>query len=144
MHAAVSAGVGIICLAAAAVLILAGGWQWPRMIVALVLTGSAGLLSSTIGGWVQGTVTRLDTRVSGFIGTWTGAAVTGVLSLVLLACLGFWVWRGQIDTKTVGVAAAVPMTVTLIPGPVGALAVGAVSIVPSVLGAIIAFLFGMR
>jgi hypothetical protein len=140
----VSAGVGVVCLVAAGVLIVAGRWQWPRLIVALVLTGAAGLLSSSIAGWVQGSVTRLDAKASGFIGSWTGATVTGVLSLVLVACLAFWVWQGQIDMKTVGVAAAVPLTVTLIPGPLGAFAVGAVSIVPAVLGGIIAWLFGMR
>jgi hypothetical protein len=140
----VSAGVGILCLVAAGVLIVAGRWQWPRLIVALVLTGTTGLLSSSIAGWVQGSVTKLDGKLSGFIGSWTGATVTGLLSLVLVACLAFWVWQGQIDTKTVGVAAAVPLTVSLIPGPVGAFALAAVSIVPSVLGGVIAWLFGMR
>lgn len=143
MQAAVSAGVGLVCLVAAGVLIMAGGWQWPRLIVALVLTGSAGLVSSTVGGWAQRSITRVDGRIGSFVGQWTGAAVTGLLSVILLGVLAFWVWHGQVDTKTVGVAAAVPMTVSLIPGPLGTFAVAAVSIVPSVLGGVIAWLFGL-
>jgi hypothetical protein len=143
MQGVVSAVVGLVCLVAAGVLIVAGKWQWPRLIVALVLTGSAGLLSSTIGGWAQRSVTGVDRRVGSFIGQWTGAAVTGLLSLVLLALLGFWVWRRQIDLKTIGVAAAVPMTVSLIPGPLGAVAVAAVSIVPWAVGSVIALSLGM-
>jgi hypothetical protein len=143
MHAVVSAAVGVVCLIAAGVLIVAGRWQWPRLIVALVLTGSAGLLSSSVGGWIQRSVTGVDSRIGSFIGQWTGATVTGLLSLILLAVLGFWVWHGRIDTKTVGVAAAVPMTVALIPGPLGTFAVAAVAIVPSVLGGVIAWLFGL-
>jgi hypothetical protein len=143
MHAVVSAAVGVVCLIAAGVLIVAGRWQWPRLIVALVMTGSAGLLSSTIGVWAQHSVSNIDGRIGSFIGQWTGATVTGLLSLILLAVLGFWVWHGRIDTKTVGVAAAVPMTVALIPGPLGTFAVAAVTIVPSVLGGVIAWLFGL-
>jgi hypothetical protein len=133
-----------VCLVAAGVLIVAGQWQWPRLIVALVLTGSAGLLSSTIGGWAQRSVTSVDHRVGSFIGQWTGAAVTGLLSLVLLAVLGFWVWHRQIDLKTIGVAAAVPMTVSLIPGPLGTFAVAAVSIDPVGGGQRRRLSFGMR
>jgi hypothetical protein len=140
----VSAGVGIVCLVAAGVLILAGRWQWPRTIIALVITGAAGLLSSTVGAWMQGTVTQLDRRAAGFIGQWTGVVVTGLIAAVLLAVLAFWVWHGQIDTKTVGVAAAVPLSVSLIPGPFGSFAVAAVSIVPALLGGGIAWLFGLR
>lgn len=144
MHAAVSAAVGIVCLIAACVLMVVGQWQWPRLIVALVMTGSAGLLSSTIGGWAQRSVTSLDRRFSSFVGQWTGAAVTGLLSLVLLAVLGFWVWHRRIDVKTIGVAAAVPMTVTLIPGPLGTFAVAVVSVIPWALGGAVAWLFGLR
>lgn len=142
MQGIVSAGVGIICLVAAGVLILAGRWQWPRLIVALILTGSAGLMSATIGGLLQRSVTRLDNKAGSFIGQWTGTVVTGLIAVVLLAVLAFWVWHQQIDTKTVGVAAAVPLTVSLIPGPAGAFAVGAVSIVPIVVGGVVAWLFG--
>lgn len=143
MQAGVSAGVGIVCLVAAGVLIVAGRWQWPRLIVALVITGVAGLLTSTIGSWMHASVTRLDRRASAFVGQWTGAAVSGILAVVLLGFLAFWIWHNQVDAKTIGVAAAVPVTVTLIPGPLGAFAVAAVSVVPAVLGGVVAWLFGL-
>lgn len=143
MQGVVSAGVGLVCLVVAAVLIVAGGWQWPRLIVALVLTGSAGLLSSTIGGWVQRSVTSVDAKASGLVGQWTGVAVTGLLSLALLGFLGFWVYRGQIDAKTVAAAAVAPAAVVLIPGAVGSVLLTLLALVPSVLGAVIAFLFGL-
>jgi hypothetical protein len=144
MAGIVSAGVGVVCLVAAGVLIVAGRWQWPRVIVALVLTGSAGLLGSTVGRWVQHGVTNVDHRAGTFVGRWTGATIFGLLALVLVAMLAFWVWHGQVDSKTISVAAAVPASVSLIPGPLGAFAVAAVSIVPSVLGGVIAWLFGLR
>lgn len=143
MRTVVSAGVGLVCLVAAMVLIVAGRWQWPRLIVALVLTGSAGLMTSTVGTWAQRSVTSIDARAGSMVGQWTGATVTGLLSLVLLGFLGFWVWQGQIDTKTVATAALVPMTISLIPGAVGSLAVSVVSIVPSVLGGVVAWAFGI-
>lgn len=142
LQTGISAGVGVLCLVAAAILITAGSWQWPRLIVALVLTGVAGLANATFAGAVQRSVTRLDGKVGGFIGEWTGAAVTGVIGLTLIGLLGFWVWKNRIDIRTVGVAAAVPFTVTLIPGPLGVFLVSAVAVVPLMLGGVVAWLFG--
>lgn len=143
MQAGVSAGVGVLCLVAAGLLIVAGEWQWPRLIVALVLTGVAGLTHATVGNVMHRSVTRLDARVSGVVGGWTGVAVTGVVGVVLLGLLAFWVWHKQVDMKTVGVAAAVPLSVSLIPGPLGTFAAGLVSIVPAMLGGAVAWLFGL-
>lgn len=141
---AVTAAVGIVALLGAVVIATVGRMQWPRLAAALVLTGVAGVLNSTIGPALQRAVTAVDRQAGQFIGRWTGTAVIGLVGVVVLAVAAFWIWQGRIDMRTLGVTALVPPTVTLIPGAVGSMAVAAVGVVPMLLGGAISWLFGIR
>ena len=143
LETGVSAAVGVISLIAAAVLIVAGSWQWPRLIVALVFTGVAGIGSASFAEPMQRQITDWDRNLGQWIGEWTGDALTGVIGLVSLSVLLFWVWRQRIDLRTVGLAAVVPLTVGLIPGAFGSFMTSAVAVVPNLLGDGIAWLFGI-
>jgi hypothetical protein len=139
----VSVAVGLVCLVVALIFATVGKMAWPRVTVALVLTAAAGLLNGTIGPAVHRMVTRLDAQAAHAIGRWTGATITGLLALVVLGVAGFWVWQKKIDFRTLGVVAAVPPTVTLIPGALGAAAVAVVGIVPLVGAAVVGWALGI-
>lgn len=140
---AVSATVGILAGVGALLLATVGRMQWPRLIAALVLTSVAGILNSTFGPTAHGWATAVDGFVGQFIGRWTGTAVIGVVGLVVLAVAGFRVYQRNIDARTLVAVAAVPPTVTLIPGTLGAVAVAVVGFVPWVLSWVIALFFGL-
>lgn len=140
---AVSATVGAVSLVAALLIATVGRMAWPRLVVALTLTGSAGLLNSTFGPWIRSGVNRADDFLAQFIGDWTGVVVTGLIGVVVLAVAGFWVANGKIDLRTLGVVAAVPPTVTLIPGALGSIAVTVVGVVPWLVSRGVAAAFGV-
>jgi hypothetical protein len=118
--------------------------HWPRVVVALVLTGVAGLLNTPIGQWLHQAVTAADGAVGHAIGRWTGVVVTGLLALTVFATAAFWVYHRKIDLRTLAVVATVPLTVTLIPGALGSVAAGIVNIVPTVVGGLMSAAFGIR
>ncbi len=140
---AVTAAVGVISLVGAALLITVGRMQWPRLVVGLVITGVAGILNTTIGPTIRDGVNTADDHLGQFIGEWTGTTVTGLIGAIVLGTVAFWVWRNQIDLRTVGVAALVPPTITLIPGALGTAATTVVGVVPWALGAVLSFAFGI-
>ncbi len=139
----VSVAVGVLSLIGAAVLATVGNMAWPRVVVALVLTGVAGILNGSFGPAIHRAVTTADGKASQVIGQFTGTAVTGLLAIVAFAALAFWVWRDHIDTRTLAVAAVVPATVTMIPGAFGTVATAVVGFVPLVVSAVLRFAFGI-
>ncbi len=140
---AVTATVGVVCLVAAVLIATVGRMAWPRVVVALTLTGSAGVLNSTLGPKIRQGVNRLDALAAQFIGDWTGTVITGLLGVVLFTVAAFWVWQKKIDFRTLAVVAAVPPTVTMIPGAFGTVAVTLVGLVPWLVSWAILKLFGI-
>lgn len=140
---AVTATLGVLALVGALVIATVGRMQWPRVTAALVLTGVAGILNSTVGPTARNAINTADSYLGQFIGRWTGTAVTGVIGLVVLSVAGFWIYQRRIDIRTLGVVAAVPPTITLIPGTLGTIAVTVVGIVPWMAAGIIGWLFGI-
>jgi hypothetical protein len=136
-----SVAVGVICLVLAGVLITVGRMQWPLVAVALVLTGTAGVVNGTIGVTVHQAATQVDRWAGQAIGTLTGVAVTGVVALALVAALGFWIYQRRIGTGALLATAAVPVASTLIPGTAGVVIMTIVGIVPAVLGGVVSWLF---
>lgn len=140
---AVTATAGVLSLVVALLIATVGRMVWPRVVAALVLTGVAGILNSTIGPAVRIGVGALDAQLGMFIGRWTGTAVMGVIGVVVFVIAAFRIVRRDIDMRTLAVTAAVPATVTLIPGMLGTIAVTVVGIVPWVAARILAFMFGL-
>lgn len=140
---AVTATLGVLALVGAIVIATVGRMQWPRVTAALVLTGVAGILNSTIGPTVRDGINNADSYLGQFVGRWTGTAVTGIIGLVVLAVAAFWIYQGRIDIRTLGVTAAVPPTITLIPGTLGTIAVTAVGVVPWLVAGVIGWLCGI-
>lgn len=124
---AVTATVGVVCLVAAALIWTVGGRHTPRLVVALVMTGVAGIASTAAGSWLREAVGWLNTAVAGVIGRLTGAVVVGLVAAIALYVLVVHLRNRSVDNKTLVSAAIVPVAVTSIPGPIGAAAATAVS-----------------
>jgi hypothetical protein len=140
---AISAAVGVICLIFAVLNVYVGKNHWPKLTVALVLTGATGLLNATIGSTIHRAINNADAASAKFVGGLTGVVVTGVLSATLFGYLLFRLKHKQFDKRTYTVTALVPATVTLIPGTVGTIATTVVGIVPAFVAGIVGWAFGV-
>jgi len=136
-----SIAAGVICLVLAGLLITVGQMHWPRVAVALVLTGVAGIINGTIGRPLHTWVTWTDHLVGQTIGRFTGIAIVGIIAIVVLGVFGAWIYHQKIDNATLAVTAAVPLVGPLLPGPIGTVAMFVIGIVPSLLGAGVSWLF---
>lgn len=140
----VSLAVGLLSLVLAGLIATVGGMAWPRAVVALTLTGSAGLLSSTLGPTIRDAVGRADAAIGSILGRFTGLAVTGLLGILVVGFLALRVLRNVIDSRTIAAAAATPPVVALIPGVAGSIATTVVGIVPWLVTAVFSLAFGIR
>lgn len=143
MNAAVPVSIGIICLIGAGLIAWFGNLQWPRLTVALLLTGVQGILNGTLGPMIRHGVNLADHRFSDFIGQWTGTAVTGIIGAIVLGIAGFRIYQNSYDNKTLIAVAMVPATIALIPGTVGDIARSLVGFVPTVVSTVIGWAFGI-
>jgi hypothetical protein len=141
MHYVVTGAVGVICGVAALLIATVGRMQWPRLVVALTLTAAAGILHSTIGGYVHHGAGKVDHWAAQGIGKWTGTYITGLVGAVVLALVAFRIYHDVINGKTLALVSTVPATVTLIPGLAGTIATTVVGIVPWILSGIVSLLF---
>ncbi len=136
-------GVGTIATIGALLLIGPGRMMAPYCIVALTVTGTSGLMSGSIGPLVHDGVTKLN----GFVGQWatpyTGVAITLIISVIAMGCLGFWLYHRQFDLRTFGFAALLPVATTFIPGPLGDFLTGVVGLVPAIVTGLIRAGFGL-
>jgi len=139
----VSALAGLICLVIAALIWFVGGKHTPRLIVLLVLTGTAGLLGTPAGGWLRTAVGWLSGATGTVTGRLTGVVVVGLVALVAIYVLVIHLRGGRADVKTIAAAVVTPAAVTTIPGPVGALASGAIGAVTGGVGAGVGAMFGL-
>jgi hypothetical protein len=135
----VSIGVGLVALAFAILIATVGRQKFPRLAIALMLTAVAGLVAGSFGPALHHGVTAADSYASASIGRWTGTAVTGFLALVVIGVWGFLVYHGQLDLRTLGLTAAVPLFVNLVPGIFGTIAIFVIGIVPEVVGGLLSW-----
>lgn len=130
-------GVGAFALGAAFCLAVFGKMLWPKLIVALIVTGVGGVLVGTWGGAIRGAVVKADAAAGHAIGTLTGTAVMGLGAFIVVFMWGLWIYNNQIDKKTLAFSGIVPIAVTLIPGVIGTVATWAVSGVAVVVGGLL-------
>lgn len=139
----VSATMGLLCLIAAGFMwFLADRWH-PRIVVALVLSGMAGLAGSGVGMWMHRTASGLDRWLGQFIGQFTGTALTGLVAIIVLTFVGIAMWKNRVSGKTLVAAAFVPVTVAMIPGMIGQAGTSVVTGLASAVGSIGGALFGI-
>jgi hypothetical protein len=127
---AVGALAGLLCMAAALLLYFVGNNEIPRLTAALWVTGWAGLLNSTVGPTVNNFATKLDGMLGDAVNSLTGEVLTGGLGVIVLAPACYWIYYNTIETKHLAVMAAIPPTISLIPGTLGEVATTVVGIVP--------------
>jgi hypothetical protein len=140
---AVPLAVGSLCIVGAFLLLVPGRMMAPYVIVALVITGVSGLMSGSIGPLVHTGVTKLNGLVGKSLNPWTGVAVSLIVAVIVIGCTALWVIRRQFDLRTFGTAALVPVSVNLVPGPIGAFLIGLVGIIPAAVSAIVKYAFGL-
>lgn len=149
----VSAGVGVLCLVMAIVL-----WVFvrdviskpqmrvwvDRFVVALVIAGVLGILSTKVGGWLRSGVAWVNAQVAGVIGSVTGATITFIVALIAFVIVVAHLITAKIGKGTFTAAVLSPVTVAAIPGPLGAAALATITAIGGIAGAAVAALFGMR
>lgn len=126
----VGAAAGVVCVVAAIVLYTVGQNEIPRLTAALWVTGIAGLMNSTIGPTINRFATGIDDRLGEAVNSLVGETITGGLGFLVILPAFFWIRRNQLQAKELLVLAAIPPTVSLIPGTFGQVVTTVVGIVP--------------
>lgn len=139
-----SLAVGVLSIVIAVLIATVGGMAWPRLVVALTMTGTAGLLNGTLGPTMRAAINSADAATGSVLGRFTGVAITGLIGVLVIGFLALRVWQNVIDTRVIAAAAAAPLTVTLIPGTVGSIATIVIGVVPWFITTIFGFAFGIR
>lgn len=134
----VSAGVGVIALLAALCMWTLAGRFCPPLVLFLVITGAAGVLSTPVGGWIRDGISWLDEHTAAW-GHVTGITIIGLAALglaivVIVRTVQWFVHRAE---RLAGLESApaeeeedrfgrviiaggfLPAVVTTIPGTVG-------------------------
>lgn len=117
--------VGVIALVFATLMWTVWDGKYPPAIFALTVTGSAGILGTQVGGWVQSGYLWAATGVGGLIGRFTGVTIAWLGALVIVIIVGIHIhdhFRGgknEIGGWTIGLGALLPVTTATIPGIVG-------------------------
>jgi len=139
----VSLAVGVVCLTLAALIWVFGNHAWPRVVVALVITGSVGLTASPVGRWVADVINTGDQIIGSIIGRFTGAVITGLLALAIICFLGFRLYHNRIDDKTLIAAGVAPPAAALIPGAAGQIVMSVISIPAAAIAWAVGSIFGV-
>ena len=134
LNGAVSAAIGLVCLAVAAAIWFFGNKHTPRFVVLLIMTGMAGMVGTPLGAWMRHAVAWANDTAAKITTRWTGAAVTGLLAGLAVYVLAIRMKDNKVDRVTLGTAAVTPVAVASIPGPVGAAAYSVVTAITSVVG----------
>lgn len=119
LNGAVSAAVGLVCLAAAGLIWFIGNKHTPRLVVLLVMTGMAGMVGTPFGRWVRSVVDWANEALANVTTRWTGTAVTGLLAAGATYFVAVRLKDNKIDEATLVVAGIVPLAVATIPGSIG-------------------------
>ena len=149
----VSVVTGVVCLGIAAVLWLvvrdsvrpaqAKAWL-DRGITLLVLAGTVGIAGTKLGGWIRTGVGWATSHLGQFIGSLTGTAVVFLAAVFVFVVVVVHLVTAKVGRGTLAAAVVSPLTVASIPGPFGAAALTAMSVVAGAVGAGVAGLFGLR
>lgn len=137
----VSLTVGALALVGAGLIATVGKQKWPRIAVALTLTGVSGLVNGSFGPTLHNAVTKADHAVGQATNTLLGTAITGVIGIIIVGWWVLWVYNGKLDLGTLALSAAVPLVVNLIPGMLGTAAIYAIGIIPQVTSGLISLLY---
>lgn len=137
----VSATVGVVALLAAALIWFFGN-HTPRVVVLLLMTGVAGILGTPVGRWLRGLTDWSNRELAGVTANFTGAAVYGLVAIAATYILAVRMWRKKVTKLTLVCAAAVPVAVSTIPGPVGNAAYAVVTGVTAACGVAIGWALG--
>lgn len=149
MQTTLTVGGALLCIGAIiAIRILAGAKlgkltvpDLPKVQVGLAIAASWGLMGTRVGQWIHRAVTWADAGLNGFIGSWTGASVTGLLAVVVVALAVRRFLKSSADGQTLGLAAAFPVVGAMVPGAAGSVFVGIASFIAGVIGTVINFIF---
>lgn len=139
---AVTTGIGVLAALVAAFLIL-DGWRLPKLVVALVMTASAGIVTGTVGAWVHEGSTFVEDKVNqmGHTVLGPGFVASVVIGIIVVGLLILRLRRGQYDVRTLGLAASTPLAVTMIPGLVGTILIAVFGYLTGLLGGALDYLF---
>src|SRR5205807_4465024 len=124
-HQGITGGVGAAALVASAVIWFLSGWKWARYIaIGCAITGMAGILNTGVGAYLGDAVNRVGELVSSLASTYgVGVAVAmGAAALVVFTVKRLVQGRSdpsQLDERTWGMAAGIPLVAGAIPGPLG-------------------------
>lgn len=150
MHATISVTAAVMCIAAICVIRLLSGTHLgklavpdlPKVQVILAITASVGLTGTKVGGWIHSVITWADTTTGGWIGSLTGATITGLLALALIALFVKNFLQDSADVKTLSLAAALPPAGTMVSGAIGSAVVTSTAFLAGLVGTAIGALFG--
>jgi hypothetical protein len=139
-----SGTLGAVALLAAFLMWTVGRGHWPKFILALVITGTAGLMKSRVGDWVRSPINWLNNAISGVAG-WLGIGLSlGIIVGVLVYVLVRHIKDDGIDEKTLGLSAGITLTAGMIPGWVGVAVTTVLGIVIEIVALIFKFLLGIH
>jgi hypothetical protein len=148
--------VGVACLVAAGILAVVGSskgagqpgkrskrqYEWPLVLLLLLVTASDALMTTPIGSWIHEGVTVANTTAGAAVGRFTGELVGGIASIALAGVFVFRVVKRRYDNITYTTGMLAPAAFPAVPGVVGTvlmvLVTGPVWLVSQVIG----FLFG--
>lgn len=139
----VSGSVGLICLGAALLMWTVGNQQLPIVIVCLVITGVAGILNTGVGGWIRTGVNWVNTGISKIAGTLGLPLTLGAIAAALTYIVVVHMLKDRIADKTLLMAGVLPAVAGAIPGVVGTVITGALSLLTSIVAFPITFGFGL-
>ena len=140
----VTAAVGLVCLVAACLIWTVGRGHTPRLVVALVIAGSVGIVGSPLGGWIRRAVLYLDQLAGTATGRLTGVVVTGLIGLIALYVLAVHLWHNSVDIRTLAAALIAPVAMTSVPGVVGTVGASVLGAIASAVGMAVGAAFGIH
>lgn len=125
-HPGYTVAAGVVCLVLAGLIWLPGRERWPRIAVVLVIAGIGSILTTKAGQWARDGVMWLEGQINRGLGDLFGVTLAWVLALVAIVIVGFHLHHRTVSRSTLAYAAAVPLTVTLVPGVIGEILIAAV------------------
>ena len=124
----------VLALIAAAMIWTVGRARWPRTVVLLIIAGVGGLASTTAGRWAHQGIAAAANAMGRLTGYLFGFVFAGIITLVAVGLVGFHLHHKTISKRTLGAAAVVPLSASLLPGAVGTILVGVVGFLVGLAG----------
>jgi hypothetical protein len=131
----------LLALLSAALIWFPGRQRWPRVVVFLIIGGVGGLAASKVGQWARHGVAWVEHAINNLIGALFGVAVAWLIALAAVAFVAAHLYHKTINRGTLAYSAAVPLTVTLVPGAIGTLLISAAGLVTWVCGWVFYYAF---